>query len=46
MPTEFIVGKIPDRTIIELFDSLTEKFGKSSHSYHMAECNFRIHRSP
>lgn len=41
MPTEFIVGKIPDRTIIELFDSLTEKFGKISHSYQMAEVQFQ-----
>lgn len=41
MPTEFIVGKIPDRAIIDLFDSLMEKFGKSNHGYQMAEVSFQ-----
>ncbi|MBZ9862741.1 hypothetical protein [Mesorhizobium sp. CA12] len=41
MPTEFIVGKIPDRSIIELFDAIMEKFGKSNHSYNMADLSFQ-----
>lgn len=41
MPAEFIVGKIPDRTVIDLFRAISEKFGDQSHTYYMADLGFQ-----
>ncbi len=40
MPSEIIVTKIPDRKIIELFDAISERYGKANAYFYIAEISF------
>lgn len=41
MPIELIVAKIPDRSIIEMFGAVVERFGRNHVGYNMGELGFQ-----